>query len=205
VNSSATTKEPSPAPTANVRDFSRPLPRNTLFLDEAGEMSRAAPAKLPRVLTDGQVVRIGSTRPRRADVRVLLATPRNLELRVKEKEGLFREDLFYRLAVVPIHIAPWRSSRRHRWSERAFLSPGGCRAENAAPTAGPDALEKLGQYRFSGNLRELRNLIERAYILTSNREIGANDLPPAQNRAAHWRGNGGVHPSALSIPLSDSF
>src|SRR5689334_14786670 len=78
----------------------------TLFLDEAGEMSPAAQAKLLRILTDGQLLRVGSTHPRRVDVRVLVATHRNLQQRVKE--GLFREDLFYRLAVVPIHLPPLR-------------------------------------------------------------------------------------------------
>ena len=80
--------------------------QGTLFLDEAGEMSLAAQAKLLRVLTDGELLRVGSTRPRRVDVRVLTATHRNLQQRVKE--GLFREDLFYRLAVVPIHLPPLR-------------------------------------------------------------------------------------------------
>src|SRR5256885_10295746 len=78
----------------------------TLFLDEAGEMSLAAQAKLLRILTEGELMRVGSTRPRRVDVRVVVATHRDLEQRVKE--GLFRQDLFYRLAVVPIHLAPLR-------------------------------------------------------------------------------------------------
>jgi DNA-binding NtrC family response regulator len=80
--------------------------QGTLFLDEAGEMSLAAQAKLLRVLTDGQVLRVGSTKPRPVDVRVLVATHRDLTKRVQE--GLFREDLYYRLAVVPIHIPALR-------------------------------------------------------------------------------------------------
>jgi len=176
----------------------------TLFLDEAGEMSLAAQAKLLRVLTDGQVLRVGSTRPRRVDVRVLVATHRNLEQRVKE--GLFREDLFYRLAVVPIHIPPLRERR----DDIAGLSDVFCHqiaTELKMPrrrlTA--EALQTLQQYRFPGNLRELRNLIERAYILTSNQEIGADDLPLAQKDALPTNGNGGTHPAGLSIPFSDSF
>ena len=81
----------------------------TLFLDEAGEMSPAAQAKLLRILTDGQLLRVGSTHPRTVDVRVLVATHRDLRQRVRE--SLFREDLFYRLAVVPIHLAPLRERR----------------------------------------------------------------------------------------------
>jgi DNA-binding NtrC family response regulator len=175
----------------------------TLFLDEAGEMSLAAQAKLLRVLTDGQVVRVGSTRPRRVDVRVLVATHRNLEQRVKE--GLFREDLFYRLAVVPIHIPPLRDRR----DDITGLSDVFCHqvaTELKMPkrrlTA--EALQRLQQYRFPGNLRELRNLIERAYILTSNQEIGADDLPVMQSVAAS-NGNGGAHAAGISIPFADNF
>jgi DNA-binding NtrC family response regulator len=176
----------------------------TLFLDEAGEMSLAAQAKLLRVLTDGQVLRVGSTRPRRVEVRVLVATHRNLEQRVKE--GQFREDLFYRLAVVPIHIPPLRERRE----DIAGLSDVFCHqiaTELKMPrrrlTA--EALQSLQQYRFPGNLRELKNLIERAYILTSNQEIGAEDLPLAQKEVSSSNGNGGPHPSGLSIPFSASF
>jgi len=81
----------------------------TLFLDEIGEMPPEAQAKLLRVLTDGQVVRIGSTRPRQVDVRVIAATHRDLQQRIRD--GLFREDLYYRLAVVPIPIPPLREHR----------------------------------------------------------------------------------------------
>ncbi|PYX89429.1 MAG: Fis family transcriptional regulator, partial [Acidobacteria bacterium] len=81
----------------------------TLFLDEAGEMSPAAQAKLLRILTDGQLLRVGSTKPRTVNVRVLVATHRDLQQRVQQ--GLFREDLYYRLAVVPIHIPPLRERR----------------------------------------------------------------------------------------------
>ena len=174
----------------------------TLFLDEAGEMSLAAQAKLLRVLTDGQVFRVGSTRPRRVDVRVLVATHRKLEQRVKE--GLFREDLFYRLAVVPIHLPPLRE----RCSDIAGLSDIFCQQvalELKMPrrrlTA--EALERLQNYRFPGNLRELKNLIERAYILTSNPEIGTDNLPLSQAQEA-TNGNG-VHSSGLSIPFAHSF
>lgn len=175
----------------------------TLFLDEAGEMSLAAQAKLLRVLTDGQVLRVGSTRPRRVDVRVLVATHRNLEQRVKE--GLFREDLFYRLAVVPIHLPPLRD----RHTDIAGLSDIFCHhvaleLKMARRRLTPEALDKLQHYRFPGNLRELKNMIERAYILTSNPQIGADDLPLLQKEGIA-NGNGGAHASGLSIPFADSF
>ncbi len=84
--------------------------RGTLFLDEAGEMSPQLQAKLLRVLTDGEVVRVGSTAPRVVDVRLLVATHRDLGERMRE--GSFREDLYYRLAVVPIHVPPLRERRQ---------------------------------------------------------------------------------------------
>ncbi len=173
----------------------------TLFLDEAGEMSLAAQAKLLRVLTDGQVLRVGSTRPRRVDVRVLVATHRNLEQRVKE--GLFREDLFYRLAVVPIHIPPLRERREDiRGLSDVFCHQIATELKMPRRRLTPEALEKLQHYYFPGNLRELKNLIERSYILTSNQEIGADDLPLAQKETLPANGNS-AH--ALSIPFTDSF
>ena len=175
----------------------------TLFLDEAGEMSLTVQAKLLRVLTDGELMRLGSTRTHRVDVRVLVATDRNLEQRVKE--GLFRQDLFYRLAAVPIHLPPLRD----RIDDIAGLSDIFCHqaaTELKMPRRhlSASALEKLRQYRFPGNLRELRNLIERAYILTSNPEIGADELPLAQKEGASAGGNG-AHAKAFAIPVSDFF
>ena len=178
----------------------------TLFLDEAGEMSLAAQAKLLRILTDGQLLRVGSTRPRKVDVRVLVATHRNLEQRVRE--GLFREDLFYRLAVVPIHLPPLRD----RHEDIPGLSEMFCRqvaTELKMPRRhiGPQALEQLRQYQFPGNLRELKNLIERAYILTNNLEIGIEDFPVVR-RAEGMPTNGKQgKPSSqpLTPPASDSF
>jgi two-component system response regulator HydG len=173
----------------------------TLFLDEAGEMSLAAQAKLLRVLTDGELMRVGSTRPRRVDVRVLVATHRNLEQRVKE--GSFREDLFYRLAVVPIHLSPLHD----RVEDIAglceiFSRQAATELKMPRRPLSPLAMEKLRQYRFPGNLRELRNLIERAYILVSSPEIGADDLPLSQNEGAPL-GSNGTH--GLPVPVSGSF
>ncbi len=150
----------------------------TLFLDEAGEMSMGAQAKLLRVLTDGQVLRVGSTQPRSVGVRVLVATHRDLNQRVQE--GSFREDLYYRLAVVPIHLPPLR--------ERREDLPGLCEllshrvAEDLKVNyrkLASDTLSILASYSFPGNVRELRNLIERAYILSSSDEIGPESFPVA--------------------------
>lgn len=173
----------------------------TLFLDEAGEMSLAAQAKLLRILTDGQWLRVGSTRPRRVDVRVLVATHRNLEQRVKE--GQFREDLFYRLAVVPIHLPALRERR----DDIAGLSDVFCHQvatelKMSRRRLSTEALEKLLEYRFPGNLRELKNLIERAYILSSRQDIEPEDFP-IEKKETTANGNGAAH--GLSIPFADSF
>lgn len=174
--------------------------KGTLFLDEAGEMSLAAQAKLLRVLTDGELMRVGSTQSRRVDVRVLIATNRDLQQRVKE--GLFREDLFYRLAVVPIHLPPLRD----RIDDIAGLSDIFCHhvameLKMSRRHLSGAALEKLRHYRFPGNLRELKNLIERAYILTSNLEIGMDDLPLKEGLAESIA----VGPDPVALPFSDSF
>jgi DNA-binding NtrC family response regulator len=150
----------------------------TLFLDEAGEMSPATQAKLLRVLADGKILRVGSTKPRDVDVRVLVATHRDLEERVRQ--GTFRQDLYYRLAVVPIALAALRKRREDipglsellcREVSRELKVP--IRRISAA------AIEKLKRYDFPGNIRELRNLIERALILSVGSEIGPDDFPLA--------------------------
>ena len=160
----------------------------TLFLDEAGEMSQATQAKLLRVLADGKIVRVGSTKPKDVDVRVVVATHRDLEERVKQ--GLFRQDLYYRLAVVPIAIAPLRRRRE----DIPGLCELFCRAisrELKMPPRpiSPAAIEKLKSYDFPGNIRELRNLIERALILCSGKEIGSEDFPLSQSGAGTSEGS----------------
>lgn len=147
----------------------------TLFLDEAGEMSLGLQAKLLRVLTDGQFLRVGATVPRTVDVRVIVATHRNLEERVKE--GLFREDLYYRLAVVPIEIPPLRDRRADIPVLVDFLIKLVSRELKITPkTIRDEALAKLMSYSFPGNVRELRNLVERACILASGDFISSDDL-----------------------------
>ena len=148
----------------------------TLFLDEAGEMSAAAQAKLLRVLVDGQVLRIGSTQPRTVDVRVLVATHRNLEERVQQ--GAFRQDLYYRLAVVPIRIPPLRERKEDIPGLCEMLSRQIAKDLKVCPKRiSPEALQKVTRYDFPGNIRELRNLLERAHILGSATEITAEELP----------------------------
>jgi DNA-binding NtrC family response regulator len=148
----------------------------TLFLDEAGEMSPAAQAKLLRVLTDGTVLRLGSTKPRAVDVRVLVATHRDLEERVRQ--GTFREDLYYRLAVVPISVPPLRKRREDLVGLcELFIREISRELKLPVRHISAKGLEKLKQYDFPGNIRELRNLIERALILSTGAELGPEDFP----------------------------
>ena len=145
--------------------------QGTLFLDEVGELSAAAQAKLLRVLTEDEVLRVGSTRPRKVDVRVLAATHRDLEGRVRE--NLFREDLFYRLAIFPVLIPPLRE-RREDIPELAdmFLQRAALELKLPRRSLSASALWALKQYDFPGNVRELRNIMERACILANSDEIG---------------------------------
>ena len=147
----------------------------TLFLDEAGEMSLGLQAKLLRVLTDGQFLRVGAITPRTVDVRVIVATHRDLQERVRE--SAFREDLYYRLAVVPIHIPPLRERREDVPILVSFLIEQVTRELKVSKKSiTGEALEKLKQYYFPGNVRELRNLVERACILAAGETIAARDL-----------------------------
>jgi DNA-binding NtrC family response regulator len=179
--------------------------QGTLFLDEAGEMSLAAQAKLLRVLTDGQVLRVGSTKPRPVDVRVLVATHRDLKKRAQE--GLFREDLYYRLAVVPIHIP----ALRERADDIPELCDFFCRQVSTELAVPPrrisaEALDALKHYSFPGNLRELKNMIERAYILSGNEELGMQDLLVAQPDAAmRTSGNGRQAMAAAVASAGNTF
>ncbi len=147
----------------------------TLFLDEAGEMSLGLQAKLLRVLTDGQFLRVGATLPRTVDVRVIVATHRDLPERVKE--GTFREDLYYRLAVVPISIPPLRERPEDiPVLVKEMLTQVARELKVEVKPLLPKALDKLAHYHFPGNVRELRNLIERACILAGGDAVTESDL-----------------------------
>jgi two-component system response regulator HydG len=148
----------------------------TLFLDEAGDMSIAAQSRLLRVLSDGLVTRLGSTKPRRVNVRLLVATNRDLERRVRE--GLFREDLYYRIAVVPLAVPPLRERREDIPQLcQLFLAQASRDLKIPLRTVSDDAIKLLLGYNFPGNVRELKNLIERACILSTGGEIVANNFP----------------------------
>ena len=148
----------------------------TLFLDEIGALKPELQAKLLRVLQEREIERVGGTRPIRIDVRVVAATNANLDAAVAR--GAFREDLYYRLNVVPIHVPPLRERAddipllvEHfvRHLAQAFNRP--------VEGVSPEALAALRQYRWRGNVRELQNIIERCVVLAEGPTIQLNDLP----------------------------
>jgi two-component system, NtrC family, nitrogen regulation response regulator GlnG len=146
----------------------------TLFLDEVGDMSLAAQAKVLRVLQDGVVTRIGGSKPIGVDVRVLAATNKNLETEIAE--GRFREDLFYRLNVVPIRLPPLRE----RLDDIPELANHYLQAATAdglpAKVLSPEAMARLKQHRWPGNVRELVNLVRRLSALYSEEVIGVETI-----------------------------
>jgi DNA-binding NtrC family response regulator len=148
----------------------------TIFLDEVGELSPAAQAKILRVLQNHQVQRVGSLVPRNVDVRVVAATHRNLKAMVRE--GQFREDLYYRLAVVEIAL-PTLANRREDLPllERYFIEK--FAAEYNKPIAGliRRAQTRLATYPWPGNVRELENVIGNACMMVDGILIDINDLP----------------------------
>ena len=147
----------------------------TLFLDEVGDMSLAAQAKVLRVLQDGVVTRIGGSKPIEVDVRVLAATNKRLENEIAE--GRFREDLYYRLNVVPINVPPLRERREDIPLLVAHFVNVLTRVDGMAPrTMAPEAVQRLAHLEWPGNVRELRNTIERLLILSSGPRITAEDV-----------------------------
>ena len=155
----------------------------TLLLDEIGEMKAELQAKLLRVLEEQKIRRLGGSAEIAVDVRVLAATNRNLEAAIRE--GRFREDLYYRLECLHPGIAAIvRAGRRYPVAGRAF-SAGDASAGRQGRSAGsmPSALRCLKAYRWPGNVRQLRNVIERALIVARGPLIASRDLPPELKRA----------------------
>jgi two-component system response regulator AtoC len=153
----------------------------TLFLDEIGEMSPAMQVRLLRALDSGEVRRIGEERAFHVDVRVVAATSKDLHH--EAGEGHFRWDLFYRVSTVVVEVPPLRSRPGDLpLLLEHFLAPF-VRAGKALRFS-PDAVERLIAYAWPGNIRELRNLIERLQILREGQQITAADLPPELSRVA---------------------
>jgi transcriptional regulator with GAF, ATPase, and Fis domain len=149
--------------------------QGTLFLDEIGDLSHSLQAKLLRVLEDGRIRRVGDHKEIDTDARIVAAT--NKDIREMIRKGVFREDLYFRIAVIPVHIPPLRERREdirplaehfiHQFDDgrRPIVRIGG------------GAMEALERYDWPGNVRELRNLVERFSILKPGKTIAPEDLP----------------------------
>jgi NtrC-family two-component system response regulator AlgB len=146
----------------------------TLFLDEIGDLPADLQPKLLRFLQDRQYERVGDTVTRRADVRVIAATNRDLAEAVRS--GRFREDLYYRLNVIPIDLPPLRE-RADDIPPLAEAMLGSLRRGKAIAGYTPEAIAALRAYAWPGNVRELRNVVERAVILCRGERIGVEHLP----------------------------
>ena len=148
----------------------------TLFLDEVGDMSAKTQAKVLRALQEGRFTRVGGSKAIESDARVLSATNKNLNEEIRR--GAFREDLFFRLAVVPIPVPPLRERTEDipRLADH-FLREASARFGRKPKSLSALAVQALQAYRWPGNVRELKNLMERLMILSPSDEIGREDLP----------------------------
>jgi two-component system nitrogen regulation response regulator NtrX len=148
----------------------------TLFLDEVGDMSARTQSKVLRALQEGRFTRVGGSKPISSDARVLSATNKNLSEEIRR--GTFREDLFFRLAVIPITVPPLRERREDiPLLARHFLHHASLRFGRRPKELSAGALDAFAGYRWPGNVRELKNLVERLMILCSADEIRREDLP----------------------------
>ena len=173
----------------------------TLFLDEVGDMSLAAQAKVLRALEQGVVTRVGSSKPIQVDVRVVAATNKDLEAEIRE--GRFREDLYYRLNVVPIEIPPLRERREDiPMLVRHFVDLLEKTDRVMPREISAVALDRLQALDWPGNVRELRNTVERLMILSSGNVIGVEDV---DFLASGGEGGGGLGSEILQAESFSEF
>ncbi len=155
--------------------------KGTIFLDEIGDMSLKTQAKILRILQEQKFERVGGTRTLTVDVRVLAASNKDLEKEIEK--GTFREDLYYRLNVIPIEVPPLRNRTEDipllvETFLKEFAQEGRC----SLKTMTPRAIEHLKDYRWPGNIREIKNLVERLAIMTQSEVIDEEDIPPSYRR-----------------------
>src|SRR5690606_29942622 len=157
----------------------------TIFLDEVGELPLTTQVRLLRVLETGEFIRVGSSRAQKTNVRVVAAT--NVNMLQAVARGTFREDLYYRLNTVPIHVPPLRERKEHipllfRW----FAQEAAARYKAPPITLSHEATQALMAYRWPGNVRQLRNLVEQISVIEREREVTPEVLHrylPAENTA----------------------
>jgi two-component system nitrogen regulation response regulator NtrX len=169
----------------------------TLFLDEIGDMSLKTQAKVLRILQERKFERVGGTRTIEVDVRVIAATNKNLEEEMQK--GSFREDLFYRLNVLPFHVPSLRERREDIAPlVKHFLAHFSRQESREDKTMAPDAMKVLQNYSWPGNVRELKNLIERLVIMTPGNKIRLEDLPANLTSKQNSSFSSGLAGSALN-------
>ncbi|HEY5458563.1 MAG TPA: sigma-54 dependent transcriptional regulator [Sphingomicrobium sp.] len=178
----------------------------TIFLDEIADMPATTQAKILRVLTDQSYTRVGGQRPVKVDVRVLSATSRNLADEISA--GRFREDLYYRLNVVPVRIPPLRE-RREDIPELVnhFLARFAAERRIQTPELSKEAIAALQAHDWPGNVRQLRNIIERTLILTPGDRVGCIEvdlLPPEIIDSQGSAGLGGASMAIMGSPLREA-
>ena len=169
----------------------------TIFLDEIGEMAFELQAKLLRILETGEYIKMGDTKPTRVNVRVVAATNRNLPEEITA--GRFREDLFYRLSVFQIHLPPLRERAGDvRILAKAFVKDFSVRLARPVTEITPAFLEALEQQPWKGNIRELRNVIERSLIVCESERLDVADLPlDIQN--THYEQSDEISPDSFEL------
>ena len=171
----------------------------TLFLDEIGDMSLKTQAKILRILQEQSFERVGGIRTIKVDVRVIAATNKNLEEAIAA--GTFREDLYYRLRVVPLHLPPLRERGGDIELLLSAFTQQLCRVHACKPPVYvPETLDRLNRYPWPGNVRELRNFAERMVILYGGRNVLPVDLPPEMALSAPTEQPLGKAASAVCEP-----
>jgi Transcriptional regulator containing PAS, AAA-type ATPase, and DNA-binding domains len=148
----------------------------TIFLDEIGEMAFDLQAKLLRILETGEFIKVGETKPTKVNIRIIAATNRDLPKEIEENH--FREDLFYRLSVFQIHLPSLRDRREDiELIAHSLIDDFGVKLSRKAVRVSDDFIEALKQHSWKGNIRELRNVIERSLIVCNEEELTLQDLP----------------------------
>ena len=178
----------------------------TLLLDEVGDLGSEAQAKLLRAIEAREIERVGGGKPIRVDVRIVAATNKDLVRAVAE--GTFREDLLFRLNVIPVEVLPLRERPDDVPAlVRHFAARHRRKSAQAAPTWSPEAMVALQQHRWPGNVRELANIVERLAILHAGREVTAEHVREVlpQPREGSARGQALPDPATLDGPLSETL
>lgn len=173
--------------------------RGTIFLDEIGELSPDLQVKLLRTLQEREITKLGSNTPVKVDIRLITATNRDLQQLVREHK--FREDLFFRLNVINIHLPPLRERKEDiKLLIDLFIKKFNKREGKSITLISKDALDALVKYDFPGNIRELENIIERAVVLARTKTLTLRDLPVFINETKEEEIDGLVRDTSLSLP-----